>query len=261
MTGIELFSQAWFSALLSIIIIDLLLAGDNAIVIALAARNLPQRVQTKAVVFGTFGAVAIRIVGGIFAVFLLQIPYVALVGGVLLLWIAHTLVAEDNAGKHEGVKPATSLAGAIRTIIIADAVMGLDNVVAIAAAAKGEVVLVALGVLISIPIVMWGSLFVLKLLQRWPWLTWAGSALLGYIAVTLIFSDPLLTEWAAGPGRTAALILTAVGTLAFFAEGWWLDRRRSKSKASADWEASKAAAIAQEAERPHPNPPAQLPLD
>ena len=226
MEGIELFSRAWFSALLSIILIDLLLAGDNAVVIGMAARNLPKRLQTKAVIFGTFGAVAVRIVGGVFAVALLRIPYIALVGGVILLWVAHKLVSEDEGSRHKGVAPATSMGGAIRTIIVADAVMGIDNVLAIAAAARGEPMLVALGVLISIPMVMWGSFLVVSLLKRWPWLVWAGSALLGYISAALILHDPVLADWSRGEGRLISHAICAATAAFFFAYGWWLNRRR-----------------------------------
>lgn len=227
MEEIELFSRAWFSALLSIIFIDLLLAGDNAMVIGMAARNLPERLQARAVIFGTFGAVAVRIIGGVFMVALLKIPYVALGGGLILLWIAHKLVSEDDQGRHQGVAAGASLFAAIRTIIIADAVMGIDNVVAIAAAARGEPVLVALGVIISIPLVMWGSFLVVSLLKRWPWLAWAGSALLGYIAVSLILHDPLLADWSSGDGRNLSLAIYAAAVLFFFAYGWWRHRRRA----------------------------------
>ena len=227
MEELELFSRAWFSALLSIVFIDLLLAGDNAVVIGMAARNLPAHLQKKAVIFGTFGAVAVRIIGGVFAVVLLKVPYVALIGGLVLLWIAHRLLSEDGSNRHQGLAPAASMAGAIRTIVIADAVMGIDNVLAIAAAARGEAVLVALGVLISIPLVMWGSFMVVSLLKRWPWLVWAGGALLGYIAATLILHDPLLAAWSSGRDAMVSHAIYAAVALFFFGYGWLLHRRKA----------------------------------
>ncbi|MCY4325835.1 MAG: TerC family protein [Betaproteobacteria bacterium] len=227
----ELFSRVWFSALLSIVFIDLLLAGDNAVVIGMAASSLPERLQKKAVIFGTIGAVAVRVIGGVFAVYLLQIPYVALVGGLVLLWIAHKLVSDDGAAKHKGVAPAANLAGAIRTIVIADAAMGIDNVLAIAAAARGDASLVALGVLISIPMVMWGSFMVVSLLKRWPWLAWAGAALLGYIAVSLIIKDPLIADRFTDISIFVSYALYALAASFFFCYGWFNHRRRKDAAA------------------------------
>src|SRR5690348_6056535 len=165
---------AFWSGLASIILIDLVLAGDNAIVIALAARNLPRRLQRRAIVWGTAGAVVVRASLTVGVLWLLQIPGLMAAGGVLLVWIAYRLlVADDNGETHE-VAPAASFWAAMRTIVIADAVMGLDNVLGVAGAAQGSVLLVVLGLLISIPIMVWGSTLVLRFLERLPVLVYVG---------------------------------------------------------------------------------------
>ena len=152
----------WFGAgflwpLLTIIFIDLTLAGDNAIVIALAARNLPKEQQNKAVIWGTLGAVLIRIVATIIVTFLLDVPWLHLAGGLLLIWIAYKLLVQQQDDAHSDIKPGSTLGAAIRTIIIADAAMGIDNVLAVAGASHGNIWLVILGLIISIPIVVWAA--------------------------------------------------------------------------------------------------------
>jgi len=161
----ELFSAEFFSALLAIIIIDLVLAGDNAIVIALAARSLPPDLRKRAVLWGTFGAIFVRTLMTLVVVWLLKIPGLLLIGGVLLVWIAYKLLADNNSGGHE-VSAASNFWGAMKTIVVADAVMGLDNVLAVAGAAHGNFLLVVIGLLISIPIVIWGSQLILKYVER-----------------------------------------------------------------------------------------------
>ncbi|HEY5930858.1 MAG TPA: TerC family protein, partial [Burkholderiales bacterium] len=152
----EFLSPGFFSALLAIVIIDLVLAGDNAIVIALAARSLPANLRKKAIIWGTVGAIAVRSAMTIVVVWLLMIPGLRFIGGVALVWIAwKLLVPKHEEGVH--AKPADNFWGAMKTIVIADAIMGLDNVLAVAGAAKGSFLLVVLGLLISIPIVVWGS--------------------------------------------------------------------------------------------------------
>src|SRR6476661_2368401 len=168
----ELFSTPWWSALLAIVLIDLVLAGDNAIVIALAARNLPRALRTRAVIWGTVGAIAVRSVMTVGVVWLLQIPGLMLVGGLGLLWIAYRLLVPSDDGDAHG-PAATTFWGAMKTIVVADALMGIDNVLGVAGAAHGAFDLVVIGLLISVPIVVWGSTLVLRWVERWPFITYA----------------------------------------------------------------------------------------
>ncbi|MGH6831221.1 MAG: TerC family protein [Methylocella sp.] len=179
--------------LLEIIWINILLSGDNAVVIALACRSLPERQRKLGVIFGSGAAVALRVVFTVLVVELLGLPFVKIVGGVLLLWIAIKLAFEEEPEKE--IKPANTLWSAIRIIAIADAVMSLDNVIAIAAAAKGSKLLILLGLALSIPLIVFGSTLVLTLLNRFPIFVWAGAALLGWIAGDLIGADLDLAAW------------------------------------------------------------------
>lgn len=185
----EFLSFEWFSALLSILIIDLVLAGDNAIVIGLAARNVLQEQQKLVIGLGTVGAIVIRVVATLAAAWLLAIPGLLLFGGVLLIWIAYKLMT--NKKKHQ-ITAKSSTLSAIGTIIIADAAMGLDNVLAVAGAAYGNFTLVIIGLLISIPLVVWGSTIILRLSQRFPWIISIGGAVLAYTAASMITSEPYL---------------------------------------------------------------------
>ncbi|CAM5794168.1 MULTISPECIES: TerC family protein [Brevibacillus] len=185
-----LFTPAFWSALLAIIVIDLVLAGDNAIVIGMAARNLPAHQQKKAIIWGTVGAVVIRAAATLAVVWLLQIPGLLLVGGLMLIWIAMKLLVQD--GGHETVKAGSSLGAAIWTIVVADAVMGLDNVIAVAGAAHGSFLLVVLGLIISVPVMVWGSTLVLKVMDRYPAVIYIGSAVLAYTAGSMITGEPFL---------------------------------------------------------------------
>ncbi|WP_316569993.1 TerC family protein [Neobacillus sp. YIM B06451] len=192
----EFFSMEFLTALMAIVMIDLVLAGDNAIVIGLAARNLPKNQQKKVILWGTAGAIIIRALATIIVVQLLKIPGLLLVGGVLLIWIAIKLLVEE---KGHDVKAGGSFWAAIRTIIIADALMGLDNVLAVAGAAHGSFVLVILGLLISVPIVVWGSTLILKWVDRFPIIITIGAAVLGWTASKMIVSEPFLMEYFANP--------------------------------------------------------------
>jgi YjbE family integral membrane protein len=192
----ELFSMEFLSALLSIIIIDLVLAGDNAIVIGLAARNLPKHQQKKAVIWGTVGAVVIRALATLFVVWLLKVPGLLLIGGILLVWIAYKLLIEE---KGHDVEAGGSLWEAIRTIIIADALMGLDNVLAVAGAAHGSFWLVILGLLISVPIMVWGSTLILKAIERFPIIITIGAGVLAWTASKMIVDEPFLDQYFANP--------------------------------------------------------------
>lgn len=191
----ELFSPEFFSALMAIIVIDLVLAGDNAIVIAMAARNLPAHLQKKAIVWGAVGAIAVRSAMTLAVVYLLNIPGLMLIGGLLLVWIAYKLLnpAKDEHGSHDNA--STSFWGAMKTIVIADAVMGLDNVLAVAGASHGSYLLVVLGLLISIPVVIWGSTQILKLVERFPSITYVGAGVLAWTAAKMMTSEPIVQEW------------------------------------------------------------------
>ena len=223
----EIFSTPWWSALLAIVLIDLVLAGDNAIVIALAARNLPQHLQKKAIVWGTVGAIAVRSVMTVGVVWLLKIPGLMLVGGLGLLWIAYRLLADTDQDESHG-PAASTFWGAMKTIVVADALMGIDNVLGVAGAAHGAFDLVILGLLISVPIVVFGSTVVLRLVERFPLIIQAGAAVLAYTAAQMVVGEPLLqsvfgtAEDAHRPMRWAACALAVFGVLG---AGWWRTRR------------------------------------
>jgi YjbE family integral membrane protein len=191
---LDLFSAEWLAALVTIIFIDLVLAGDNAIVIGMAARKLPKVQQKSAILWGTAGAVGIRIIATLLVVYLLNVPWLMLVGGLLLLWIAYKLVLHDD---HEGhnIKEGSTLWQSVRTIIIADAAMGLDNVIAVAGAANHDFTLVVIGLLISIPIVVWGSTLFIKLIGRFPWIIYVGSGVLAYTAAKMITHEPSIENF------------------------------------------------------------------
>ncbi|GAA0844544.1 MAG: hypothetical protein CL858_31290 [Cupriavidus sp.] len=220
----DLFTMQFLTALLSIVVIDLVLAGDNAIVIALAARNLPPHLQKKAIVWGTVGAVVVRSAMTIGVVWLLKIPGLLLVGGLALVWIAYKLLAADDDGGEHGAGAAT-LMGAMKTIIIADAVMGVDNVLAVAGAAHGSFLLVVLGLLISIPIVVWGSSLVLKLMTRFPAIIYVGAGVLAFTAVKMILGEPITKAFfEAQPAIKWGLYLVIVGGV--LGAGYLTQKRR-----------------------------------
>ncbi len=187
----DIFSTQFLSALAAIVVIDLVLAGDNAIVIALAARSLPAHLQKRAILWGTGGAIVVRSLMTMAVVWLLKIPGLLLAGGVLLLWIAYGLLAPPASDDHSHGPVATTFWGAMKTIVIADAVMGLDNVLAVAGAAHGSYLLVVLGLLISVPIVIWGSTIVLRWVERYPVIVYVGAAVLAWTAAKMITHEPL----------------------------------------------------------------------
>jgi YjbE family integral membrane protein len=221
----ELFSSAWLSALLAIVLIDLVLAGDNAIVIALAARSLPNHLQKRAVIWGTVGAVAVRIVMTIGVVWLLRIPGLMLVGGLGLVWVAYKLLAQPG-GEHDGQPAAHTFWGAMKTIVIADALMGVDNVLGVAGAAHGAIDLVVIGLLISVPIVVWGSTLVLRLVERYPVIIYIGAAVLAYTAAHMIVSEPLL-DAVFDPSRASRVVAYSSVIAGVLLSGWWSGRRAS----------------------------------
>jgi YjbE family integral membrane protein len=196
----ELFSSVWWSALLAIILIDLVLAGDNAIVIALAARKLPPALQRKAIWWGTVGAIIVRSSLTVVVVWLLKIPGLMLIGGLGLLYIACKLILDTEDGKEHDIH-VTSFWGAMRTIIVADALMGIDNVLGVAGAAQGSFDLVVIGLLISVPIVVFGSTLVLKLVERFPVIINIGAAVLAFTAAKMITDEKLLDPIFDGTAR------------------------------------------------------------
>jgi YjbE family integral membrane protein len=222
-----LLTPEFWSALLAIVVIDLVLAGDNAIVIALAARNLPKELQRRAVIWGTAGAVVVRASLTVAVLWLLNIPGLMLAGGVLLAWIGYRLLAGNEGGRDHDVSPAKNFWGAMRTIVIADAVMGLDNVLAVAGAAHGSVLLVVLGLLISIPIVVWGSTLILHWIERFPALLYVGGAVLAFTAAKMIADEPLYEAWLdARPGLKSLLYVGITGGV--LAAAWLRNRKTPK---------------------------------
>jgi YjbE family integral membrane protein len=229
----ELFSTPWWSALLAIILIDLVLAGDNAIVIALAARNLPKHLQKKAILWGTVGAIVVRSAMTLVVVWLLKIPGLMLVGGLGLLWVAYKLLADQSDGSHDG-PIASTFWGAMKTIVVADALMGIDNVLGVAGAAHGAMDLVVIGLLISVPIVVFGSQVVLKLVERFPIIIKLGAAVLAFTAAKMVISEPLLDAVFDPPAmvntvaRWATYALAIIGVLG---AGYWSTRPSKTSRA------------------------------
>jgi YjbE family integral membrane protein len=218
----EFLSAPWWSALLAIVLIDLVLAGDNAIVIALAARSLPAHLQRKAIIWGTVGAIVVRSLMTIGVVWLLKIPGLMLVGGIGLLWIAYRLIADDG-GEDQHASGATTFWGAMRTIIVADALMGIDNVLGVAGAAHGAIDLVVLGLLVSVPIVVFGSSLVLKLVERFPVIIRLGAAVLAFTAAKMIVGEPLL-DAVFDPYATARWSTYAVCIAGVLGLGWLAGR-------------------------------------
>ena len=185
----------FLSALLAIVVIDIVLAGDNAIVIALAARSLPEHLRRRAILWGAVGAIGVRTLMTVLVVWLLKIPGLLLAGGAMLVWIAYRLLRPAEAEAHSQNPAVTSFWGAMRTIVVADAVMGLDNVLAVAGAAHGSYLLVVTGLLLSVPIVIWGSTLVLRVVERHPGVVYIGAGVLVLTAVKMITSEPLLKSW------------------------------------------------------------------
>jgi YjbE family integral membrane protein len=191
---VEFGSPQFWLAGLEIIVINILLSGDNAVVIALACRNLPHNQRRWGIVWGATGAIVLRIILTFFAISLLNLPWLKIIGGLLLLWIGVKLIADDDEDGHE-VKASDQLLSAVRTIIIADLVMSLDNVIGVAAAAKGSLVLLIFGLVVSIPLVIVGSQLIMKAIERFPILVMAGGGLLGYVAGEMAVTDTAIADW------------------------------------------------------------------
>ena len=224
-------------ALMQIILINIVLSGDNAVVIALASRSLPPAQQKKAIIFGSVGAIVLRLVLTFFAVMLLSLPYLKLIGAGLLLWIGIGLLKGDD---EEGdLASHSNLVAAIKTIIVADLVMSLDNVIGVAAAAKGNVPLLVIGLAISIPLIIYGSTLILKLMTRFPVIITVGAALLGWVAGEMAVTDPAVTGWMSGH-HLVHLMAPGVCAVLVVATGKWLTSRAARRGALAGAEQAAA---------------------
>jgi YjbE family integral membrane protein len=211
---------------LKIVLIDLALAGDNALVIALAVRSLPARQQLLGRIWGTAGAVGLRLLFIFIVTYLLGVPLLQLVGGVLLVWIALKLVLQSDSHEGDSVKAGTTLLGAIWIIIVADVIMSLDNVIGVAGAAEGDMMLVVFGIGLSIPIVVWGSGILARLMNRYPWIILVAGGVLGEVAGKMILHDHFITS-RFGEANEAVEAAVRIGlALAIVLVGWLVTRRR-----------------------------------
>jgi len=215
--------QFWVAAM-EIIVINILLSGDNAVVIALACRNLPPRQRTLGIFWGVIGAVVLRVILTFFAVALLKLPYLQLVGAALLIWIGIGLIDEDDDDEHD-IHASDRLLSAVKTVIVADLVMSLDNVIGVAGAAKGSLILLIFGLVVSIPLVVVGSQLIMKLIERFPILVIAGGGLLGYIAGEIAVSDTAVKPWIDGNLPQLHWLAPITGIVLVIGVGLWLTRR------------------------------------
>ncbi len=234
---IEFLTTMNWAAVVQIIIIDILLGGDNAVVIALACRNLPAHQRSKGILWGTVGAIVLRVILIAFAVALLQVPFLKLAGGALLVWIGMKLLAPGDEDEHGNLEGAGNLIGAIKTVIVADLVMSVDNVIAIAGAAQQadpdhQMGLVIFGLLVSIPLIVWGSQLVLKLIDRFPLVVLAGGALLGWIAGGMMITDIAVVERIGEPSSVLKYAASAAGALLVVVLGE-IAKRRQRGAADA----------------------------
>ena len=225
----EYFNDTWVIAVLQIIAIDIVLGGDNAVIIALACRNLPKHQRRAGILWGTAGAIILRVILVFFATSLMEIPVLRLVGGILLILIGIKLLTEVETHDLDGkINQSSNLLTAIRTIIIADFVMSLDNALAITAAAKGDIGLVVLGLLLSVPIIIWGSALILRLMERFPIIITAGAGLLGWLGGGLMISDKILAEFTASSLPVTPTIAATVGTIFVIAVGRFLVKEKTE---------------------------------
>ncbi len=232
-------SSVFWIALVQIIFINIMLSGDNAVVIALASRSLPPKQQKQAIIFGSIGAIFLRVVLTFFAVILLQQPYLKLVGGALLLWIGASMLVSDD--DEADLDAHSHLWAAIRTIIVADLVMSLDNVIGVAAAAKGNIVLLVLGLGISIPLIIVGSQLILKLMERFPIVITLGAGLLGWVAGEMLISDAAIANWVETDAHALHTAVPVICTVLVVIAGRWMDakaRRKSAEESRTEGEAA-----------------------
>ncbi|MDR3369835.1 TerC family protein [Rhodoferax sp.] len=221
-------SSLFWIAVLQIIAIDIMLGGDNAVVIALACRKLPPEQRNKGIFWGVIGAIGLRVVMIFFALQLLAIPYLKIVGALLLLWIGIKLLLPEDDDGHANIDGGTTLLTAIKTIVVADAVMSLDNVIAVAGASHGSMVLVTFGILVSIPIVVWGSKLVLTLMDRFPVVITLGAALLGWIAGGMLLTDEATPDAIAQNIPYANYVVSGIGALLVVVLGKWIANRQPR---------------------------------
>lgn len=223
--GLDFTSPLFWSAFGSIVLANIVLSGDNAVVIAMAARTLKPEQRTKAIFWGSAAAIVMRIVLTIVAIQLLTLPYLKIVGAVLLVYIGVDLLKGEDEGDGEG-KEINGLMAAIRTILIADLVMSMDNVLAVAAAAKGNLPLLILGLLISIPLIIFGATLLTKVMERFPIIITVGAALLGFLAGELLVTDPASTAQFGAATHTSELIAGAIGAALVVGLGIYLSKRQ-----------------------------------
>jgi YjbE family integral membrane protein len=217
----ELLTSSFFWVTLAqIMMINIMLSGDNAVVIAMASRALPVRQQKHAILFGSFGAIVLRVLLTFFAVFLLALPFLKILGGVLLGWIGIQLLIPDT--EEAELDGHTNLWGAIKTIIVADFVMSLDNVLGVAAAAKGNVPLLVIGLAISIPLIIYGSTILLKLMNRYPIIVTIGGGILGWVAGEMLVTDPAVGSWVEMNAHWLHIAAPVGATALVVAAGKWL---------------------------------------
>lgn len=228
----EFLSGELFARFLGILAIDLILSGDNAVVIALAVRQLKGDTRRKAIIFGATGAVLLRLFFAAIVTFLLQIPLLQAVGGALLLWVAWKLVHDSPGGEENEVQAGGNLWEAIRIIIIADVVMSLDNVVALVGVSGGNLALLVFGLALTIPLIIWGSTFLSALLDRWRWLVYVGAGILVYVAVEMLFEDSVVHGFIGDSLQSFETVIALAGTAVFVAIAWLWSRRGTKSAAS-----------------------------
>ena len=221
----SLLTSPFWIPLLEIIGVNIVLSGDNAVVIALAARSLPQRQQRKAVIFGSIAAIIMRVILTLFAVEMLKLPYLKLIGSTLLLWIGIQLLVPEE-GDGTDIESKETLFAAIKTILVADLVMSIDNVIGVAAAARGNVTLLVLGLAISIPLIIFGSSVMLRFMERFPVIVTLGGALLGYIAGEMAVSDIAISAWLQEHLHWIEQPAGIVGAVLVVAVGRWLSRRQ-----------------------------------
>ena len=220
--------QFWLAGL-EIIVINILLSGDNAVVIALACRNLPPHQRRWGVFWGAIGAIVLRIVLTFFAVSLLQLSYLKLIGGVLLLWIGIKLIAEEDSEEGHDVKASDKMFSAIRTVVIADLVMSIDNVLGVAAAAHGSLLLLIFGLALSVPLVIGGAQIIMRLIERFPILIVAGGGLLGFVAGELMIEDSAIVDWVHTHAAWLSWAAPIAGIALVVAPAKWMQARRSRT--------------------------------
>lgn len=235
---LEFLQMLHWGAVFQIILIDILLGGDNAVIIALACRNLAPAKRMQGILWGTVGAIGMRIVLIAFALALLDIPFLKVVGALLLLWIGIKLLLPDEDA-HGNVQSGTSVWSAVRTILIADLVMSLDNVIAIAGAAQNthadhQLYYVAFGLIVSVPIIIWGSTLVLKLIDRFPLVVTFGAGLLGWIAGGMLVTDVIVVEHFGEVTKTVKIAAEVIGALLVIGVGKWLYARRGAKQEGAN---------------------------